>query len=197
MKRIPHIITSLNAHPVRIIEPGERAHAAVALILEDTPRGLNVLLIERSDNINDCWSGHIALPGGRTEICDNSPRNTAEREAREELGLDLSTACYVGRLSDIAPGSLHIVVSCFVYLVKQRPALRPDPREVADAFWMPLVELRNPARRTQVEFMSGKRMLKFPAVRIFNGKGKPLWGLTYRMLRNLNKTIIRHKEKLA
>ena len=65
MERIPHIITSLNAQPVRIIEPGERARAAVALILEETPHGLNVLLIERSANVNDYWSGHIALPGGR------------------------------------------------------------------------------------------------------------------------------------
>ena len=189
MKRIQQISTLLNSHPVRVIEPGDRAHAAVALILEETPNGLNVLFIERSTNGKDHWSGHIAFPGGRSESYDSSSKETAERETCEELGLDLSTARYVGRLSDIATRSLKIIVSCHVYIVHQHPVLHPDTREVADAFWVPLCELNNPARRSQVEFEFRKRKRKFPALKILDGKETPLWGLTYRILRNLNKVI--------
>ena len=192
MEKVQEIEKALNSHPVRIIEPGGRVHAAVALILEETSNGLNILFIERSNNENDHWSGHIAFPGGRAERCDNSPKDTAERETLEELALDLSTARYLGRLSDIAPGGLHIVVSSFVYAVNQHPVLHPDHREVASAFWLPFWEINNPARRTQLEFMSRERLRKFPAVRIFDGKEKTLWGLTYRMLRNLNKVINRN-----
>lgn len=194
MERIQHISKLLQDHPVRIIEPGDRAHAAVALILEERPSGLNVLFIERSSNEHDSWSGHIAFPGGRSESCDSGPRETAERETREELGLDLSTARYMGRLNDIAVDSLNIVVSCFVYAVTIRPDLHPDSREVAGTIWLPMSELQNQARRTQVVYISpNKKMWKFPGVRIFDREEKPLWGLTYRMLRNLNK-VINHAE---
>ncbi len=189
MELIQHIGKALNSHPFRIIEPRDRAHAAVALILEETPNGLNVLLIERSINANDVWSGQIAFPGGRVENHDSSPRHTAERETREELGVNISEARYLGRLSDMVPGGLRIVVSCFVYAVGHHPILHPDHHEVAGAFWLSLREINDPARRSQVEFKIRERLRKFPAMKILDGKEKPLWGLTYRVLRNLNRVI--------
>lgn len=163
MTRIQQISTLLNSHPVRIIEPGDRAHAAVALILEEQPDGLNVRFIERSTNDHDSWSGHIAFPGGRSENYDSTPRETAERETREELGLNLSTARYMGRINDIAVGSLNIVVSCFVYAVTIRPELYPDPQEVAGTIWFPMSEIQNQARRTEVMYIRhNKKVWKFP-----------------------------------
>lgn len=191
MKLLHDISTALNNHPVRIIEPGDRAHAAVALILEQRAGGLNVLFIERSINENDYWSGQIALPGGRTESCDSSPQAAAERETREEIGLDLSAARYLGRLNDSAPGGLRIVISCFVYAVDTHPVLYPDLREVAGVFWLPLSEISNPARCSQVRFTFRERLRHFPAVRIQDGREKLLWGITYRIIRNLNKVISR------
>lgn len=118
MNKIEHICTALNNHPIRIIETGGRTHASVALILEEQSSGLSILLIERSTNTNDFWSGQIGLPGGRSEISDKSPQQTAEQETSEEIGLDLSTTQFLGRLNDIAPGGLKVVISCFVYAVK-------------------------------------------------------------------------------
>ena len=40
MKQIEHISTALNSHPVRVIEPGNRAHVAVAMILEAARRSV-------------------------------------------------------------------------------------------------------------------------------------------------------------
>ena len=189
MECIQYISNVLNNHPVRIIEPGGRAHASVALILEEQPSGLNILFIERSTNENDYWSGQIGLPGGRSEACDKGPRHTAERETREELGLDLSSAQYLGRLSDIAPGGLKIVVSCFVYAVRHIPVLCPDKNEIADTFRVPARELNNPALRTHVDFMVRDRLRRFPALKIVDDNEQPLWGITYRLLRNFNKII--------
>src|SRR2546428_9496524 len=39
--------------------------AAVMIILRDDPRGLEVLLGERTKREGDPWSGQIGLPGGR------------------------------------------------------------------------------------------------------------------------------------
>jgi 8-oxo-dGTP pyrophosphatase MutT (NUDIX family) len=189
MKQIEQISTALTNHQPRLIEPGGRARAAVALILEEQPDGLSILFIKRSTNENDYWSGQIGFPGGRTESCDSTPRHTAERETREEIGLDLSTARYLGRLSDIAPGGLQIVISCFVFAVNQHPVLSPDEREIADAFWVPVRELVNPARRSRVDFTFRNRQRRFPAVRADDDNEPPLWGITYRLLRDFNKII--------
>jgi 8-oxo-dGTP pyrophosphatase MutT (NUDIX family) len=145
------------------------------------------LFIERSSNENDYWSGQIGLPGGRRETRDKDSRHTAERETAEEIGLDLSTARFIGRLSDIAPRGLQIVVSCYVYSVKQRPVLRLDRNEIADTFWVPVGEFYNPARLCHVDFMIRGRVRRFPALRLIDEKKQPLWGLTYRLIRNLNK----------
>ena len=189
MELMHEIGTALHSRPVRIIDPGNRPHSAVAIILTETPDGPNVLFIERATDENDLWSGHVAFPGGRAENRDRSPRQTAERETREELGVDLSSARYLGRINDIAPGGLSMVVSCFVYAFDHPPVLHPDHREVARAFWFPVREINNPDRRSQVDLPFRGRVRIFPAVRLGDGTRQPLWGISYRLLRNLCKVV--------
>jgi len=191
-----HLIgKALKNHPAHIIAPGDRSQTAVALIIETLPNGANILFIERSTNENDFWSGQLALPGGRTEKSDKDPRDTAERETSEEIGLDLSATQYLGRLSDIAPGGLKIVVSCFVYAVHHRPALRPDRNEIADIFWVPVRKLIKPDRLLQVGIKSRGRPRRFPAIKVVDDKNLPLWGLTYRLLRNFDKVMASAADK--
>ena len=189
MDPITRIAHALNSHPVHVIDPGDRAHASVALILSEKPDGVNALLIERSANEHDYWSGQVGLPGGRVETSDLGTRYTAERETREEIGLDLSAARYVGRLGDYAPGGLRIVISCFVYAIEELPVLKPAPTEIADAFWFRVKELDNPALRTCVDLTFRNRTRHFPALQLKDDGQQRLWGITYRLLRNLGKII--------
>ncbi|HJV64877.1 MAG TPA: CoA pyrophosphatase [Geomonas sp.] len=189
MRKVHEIQKALSSQPFRTIDPDSRSQAAVALLLEETPAGLNLLLIERAANENDYWSGQIALPGGRREKADGSPQDTAQRETREEIGLDLAKARYLGRLSDFAPAGLKIVISTFVYAIDGRPELTADPQEIAEAFWFPVQEIRNPARFSQVQCHFRNRLMMFPAVNV--GKRQPLWGITFRLLRNLEKVVER------
>lgn len=175
--------------PVRLIEPGNRAHAAVAMILQHGAGGLEILLIERATNEIDYWSGHIGFPGGRVDPSDNGPQCTAERETMEELGVDLASAGHLGRLGDIIPGGLPMVVSCFVYGLERSPHLIPDGDEVAQAFWMPMHEIRNPDRCTTVMHFIRSRTKTFPALSITEWALQPLWGLTFRLLRKLDKIL--------
>ncbi|MCM0084139.1 CoA pyrophosphatase [Geomonas sp. Red32] len=193
MGQLRQIQKALDIHPYRTIEPGERTHAAVALVLEETAKGLNLLLIERATNENDYWSGQIAFPGGRRETVDDCPQQTARRETREETGLDLGAASYLGRLSDFAPAGMKIVVSGFVYAIGHRSELTPDPEEIADAFWFPIDEIRNPARLTEVRCVFRERLRTFPAVDV--GKRQPLWGISYHLLRSLEKRVTRNSNQ--
>lgn len=184
------IAKKLAARPVRLVEPGSRAHAAVAMILTPGAAGPEVLLIERAVNEKDLWSGHAGFPGGRVEGADNNdPRLAAERETFEELGIDLGSARFLGRLGDIVPGGLPVVVSCFVYAVAHPPVPVLDADEVARAFWLPLKESENPDRCTTVRYGAGVRTRTFPALNLLPWTPQPLWGLSFRLLRNFRKIV--------
>lgn len=148
--KLQQIQNALSRHRYHVIQRDDRAHAAVTIILEEQVDGVKVLFIERSLSENDPWSGHIGFPGGKVESSDRCLRDAAEREAREEVGIKLSQSQYLGRISDVAPGGLGIVVSGFVYAVDGTPDFQPAPHEVARIFWMPLVEMTNPLRRSCV-----------------------------------------------
>lgn len=192
MTLIDSIRKNLATLPVQTIEPGDRVHSSVAMLLKQGSEGLEVLMIERARNEKDFWSGHIGLPGGRLEPADSGPRQAAERETREELGLELATAEFWGRLPDIVPGGLSIVVSCFVYFLSETPQLQPDVNEVADAFWFPLLKGLQPEFFTTVEYRLRGRTRTFPAVKVHQDKEQPLWGITYRLLKNL-KRVAEHR----
>ncbi|MEJ2539998.1 MAG: hypothetical protein P8188_08525 [Gemmatimonadota bacterium] len=61
--------TTLHTLPRTLVVPQEtdRIHAAVALVLRKRPGvPVELLLIKRAEHPRDPWSGHMALPGGRT-----------------------------------------------------------------------------------------------------------------------------------
>ena len=158
---------------------GQR-EAAVALIVLASAASLEVLLIERAERALDPWSGHMALPGGRSEPGDVDLGATAERETLEEVGLDLAQAGErLGRLSDHEPvRGVPIRVRPFVYLLDARPVLAPN-REVKQAFWVPIEPLQSGAWATTYRHTRGADEREFPAWDI---DGRLVWGLTYRVL---------------
>ena len=178
---IEHVRRCLAGQQPEIISPGERSRAAVALVLRPQGPDLGVLLIRRAEAEEDRWSGHIAFPGGRVDVEDASPRQTAERETLEEVCLDLRRAEYLGRLDDLAGGTAAIVVSAFVYAVREVPPLVLSS-EVDQAFWLPMARLLEAERHVQRSYSYRGLEVMLPAIRVLEGEGPVLWGLTYRFL---------------
>ncbi len=147
--------------------------AAVAVVFQ--PPEPQLLFIRRAEYPHDPWSGHIAFPGGKQDKGDRDLRATAQRETREEIGMDLTGADYLGQLDDLQTTISPLVVSGFAY-----SAPRHQPRlseEVEDCFWVPLLRLSEINRRTHLT-VEGRR---FPALSL--GPEKPLlWGITYRFV---------------
>ena len=169
--------------------PGE-ARASVALLLRPLEAGLELLVIRRAARVGDPWSGHMGLPGGRRDSGDGGDLQTAVRETREELGLDLeSTAELLGSLDDIQASAnglvIDLVVSAFVFLVGASPSLRLND-EVAEALWVPISVLGDGrcAMTHQVELRGTLRDL--PG---WDVGGRIIWGLTYRIVSNLLRQI--------
>lgn len=169
-------------HPrTRDPDPGVRP-AAVALVVRPEPTDLELLLIQRAEFAGDPWSGHMAFPGGRRSAHDASSQDTAVRETREEVGIDLAAGgALLGRLDDVHPrsGAPPVAVSPYVFAVAAGTHTTLN-HEVARALWIPLRGLVAPGAATEYlhALEDGQRM-RFPAL---GYQEHLIWGLTYRIL---------------
>jgi 8-oxo-dGTP pyrophosphatase MutT (NUDIX family) len=123
----------------------------------------------------------MAFPGGRRAPEDRSARDTAIREAREEVGLHLDRTPYLGRLDDVTPraGAPNVLISPFVFSAGRRTEVTVN-YEVALALWVPLEHLADPASATDYLHQPvGGAGLRFPAIRLHE---HVIWGLTYRII---------------
>ncbi len=145
-------------------------------------------MIERAKNDNDPWSGHLAMPGGTIEPVDAHARDAAERETLEEIGVCLNNALYLGRLDDIDADNHPLIVSCYVYGLEKKPSCTTEPAEVADVFWLPLSSLEEDTRQLKIHPIPDDPSRSFPAIKV-PGKEQPLWGITYKILRNFRKCL--------
>ncbi len=180
-----HTITQPLAQHQPVLASMGDSNAAVALILDnaasrDDPE---IVFIERAQVLSDPWSGHIAFPGGRCEPGDQLPLDTAIRETEEEIGIDLSTGRFLGRLDDLTGRrSHHLVVSCFVFMMSSIGPFRQN-HEVANVLTLPISRLLETKRQTEVQYDAWQGQV-FPAIRLGNHEEPIVWGLTYRFLEN-------------
>ena len=179
MIRLDDIDRALGAREPTVADPG----SAVAAILcnAESPQ---LLFIERARVEGDPWSGDIAFPGGRVEPQDDGLQAAAERETREEIGLDLGQGRYIGRLDDLVTQSLGIQVAAFVYAIDDDADFQLT-HEVAAAFWRPLSHLTDPARQFSHTFASRGFPRNLPAIDLLGPGKPPLWGITYRFVAQL------------
>lgn len=160
--------------------------AAVAVLLRESASGPELFLIRRAEHPRDPWSGHMAFPGGRQDAGDATLLETAMRETREEVGLDLSNeAEHIGQLDDlqaIARGKpQETVIRPFVFEVHRELPVQVDDREVAEALWTPLLPLYRGEVDTVRPYQWHGTNIDFPA---YDVGGRVVWGLTYQMLRS-------------
>ena len=101
-----------------------------------------VLLTQRSPNLAD-HAGQIAFPGGKIEVNDATPRDTALREAEEEIGLNRRFVEPLGYLG-VYGTSFGFRILPTVALVKPGFSLQINHSEVDDTFEVPLSFLMNP-----------------------------------------------------
>jgi 8-oxo-dGTP pyrophosphatase MutT (NUDIX family) len=182
---LAHVRQSLYGHNPAALE--RRRRAAVALVLAGEESAPLLLLVRRTERPSDPWSGHMALPGGHAEPQDSNLFETARREVREEVGVDLSAAELLGQLDDVSPlTSSNIAVSPFVFwLGEQVPLLLSA--EVSEALWVPLAVLVRGELRTAHEVQLAERRLVVPAFVI---KERVVWGMTFRVLEMLVARIL-------
>src|SRR5262245_43234848 len=184
MLRIETIRQALSLHaPKTTPFTADRDHAAVALTLAGPDSDLRLCFIRRIEKTDDPWSGHMAFPGGRASPQDATARAVAEREALEEVGLELRESHLVGALSElpVRVGGLDtsMVLCPFVYYLGAAPAPLIPNEEVAAAYWVSLAQLWDQRNATHLSLLRTGESLVFPAIRF---REYLIWGLTLRVL---------------
>lgn len=189
--RMTHIASAVRAHvPVIAERDGSYFEAAVALILRETSDDdLELLFIKRAARDDDPWSGQIAFPGGRHDATDATLEDTAVRETREEVGLELHRdGAIIGVLDELRPRIAvlpPVIVRPHVALVSTAAKLGPSD-EVAEYFWAPLDAILDPAATRDTELVVRQMRTVRPAIHY---GGHMIWGMTEQILRRFEEII--------
>lgn len=139
------IETHLSGTPRRQVERTAQAQlkpAAVALTLVPGDAGEPTFLLTRRPYDLPQHPGQFALPGGRLAAGETSEQ-AARRELAEELSVVLGADAVLGCLDDFTTQSGFVVTPVVLWGPDVREVV-PDPREVAIAYRVPLVELYRP-----------------------------------------------------
>lgn len=165
------------------------SRAAVAAVLRPSPTGrADILLIRRSEDPRDPWSGHMAFPGGRADPKDPDLLATARRETAEEVGLSLANADVdvLGRLDDVqamARGQrAPLIITPYVFRLRQDQPLIANPAEVEEALWADLGPMWSGKAKTTKRYEFEGRNYELPGFRVGE---RVVWGLTFHMLDRL------------
>lgn len=123
-------------------EVAELVRAATVLLLRDTRRGMESLLLRRNSKLG-FGGGMWVFPGGRVDPADDHPdeeiaaRNAAVREAREEAGLEVDPAELVAFAHWTPPpvGNMRRFSTWF-FLAQAPPGeIEIDNGEIVDHIW--------------------------------------------------------------
>ena len=147
--------------------------AAVLILCYEKDNDLYFVMTERSNSLPS-HPGEVAFPGGKREKKDKNLRQTALREATEEISLDPAKVEILGQL-DPLESRFGLSVTPFVGILKEKIELEPNPDEVADIFYLPLSFFKNnPLIKRGVTNFKGETF-DTPVIIYDNHE---IWGLT-------------------
>ena len=189
IKEMPHFgtqpsISKPDAKYYSVVDGIKYRNSAVLVPLIEGGDGVEIILTIRSNDLPS-HAGQISFPGGKVEIEDKSPVDTAYREAYEEIGLSKDHIEKLGYLEVATTGTNFMILPVVAQI-----ALNFSPQinrsEVQDIINLPL------------EFIENKKNLRF-IEKEFNGirksfylyeyKEYSIWGATARILKSLSERL--------
>jgi 8-oxo-dGTP pyrophosphatase MutT (NUDIX family) len=175
----------LDLDPVLWERAGVRPTKPAAVLVPIVDRAVPTVLLTLRTAELASHAGQVAFPGGKIDPGDESPVGAALREATEEVGLPPILVEPIGYLD------LYLTFSGFRILptvarVKPDFSLTLNPREVVEAFEVPLEFLMTPAnhqRKTRDWKGIAREYYAMPF------ENRYIWGITAGILRNLYERV--------
>ena len=159
----------------------QSADAAVTLLLKLSDKDLKILIVKRTKNPIDPWSGQMALPGGKRDAKDQNLKETVVRETFEETNINLLDRCrFLGAMEALRSTQRpEMKILPFVVLLEHEPSIRLN-EELERFAWVSLKELAQHKGTVKLSFG------EFPTYIIGNNI---IWGLTFRILEKFIRTL--------
>ena len=159
--------------PTALVPPSIRGRRSAVLVLfAEGPAGPDLLFIQRGIGLR-LHAGQTAFPGGVIEASDESPVETALREAAEEVGVVSHDVDVVATLPELyIPPTAFRVVPVLAWWRRPRAVDPVDPDEVAAVERISVGELADPVGRLMLHRPDG---IVLPAFRV---RGRLIWGMT-------------------
>ncbi len=154
--------------------------AALIPVCRDAQGAARVILIRRG--AGGIHGGHLAFPGGKRDPGDASLRDTAVREAHEEIGLPPDAIELLADLPPIETRTSGFRIHPFLARVIRPVQLAPCAREVAGILEVRLSDLAAAHQPSVTQSMSSLEAQRVPFYRVGD---EQLWGASYRIFHPL------------
>jgi 8-oxo-dGTP pyrophosphatase MutT (NUDIX family) len=172
LARLRNLLSSeLSATP----DADSRPAAVLVVIYGQIP---HVIMTEKPKTMQP-HGGEISFPGGKMTGDDAHLLDTAVRETREELSLDVSPQQVIGQLRPVTTRNSGFTITPFVAILDEIPQLRPN-EEVEEILQIPLIPLLKTLR---VDSDPEHRAL-FEAY-VLSYQNKTIWGASARILKQI------------
>lgn len=155
--------------------------SAVLVLFYPENKQAKLILIKRAID-HTVHSGQVSFPGGKAEEWDKELKETALREAEEEIGIRAQDVRIIGELSKLYIPPSNFDVFPFVGFVSQLPKLKAN-HEVQHILKVDYAELRSPLSRT--EKMISHRLGGQVMVPAYTVNNEVIWGATAMILSEL------------
>jgi len=178
------LTTEIN--PPSLSELDENELASVLIIIYG--KEPTILMTEKAQTLK-VHAGEIAFPGGKWCVKDKDLLETAIRETKEELHLEVSKDLVVGQLDSVVTLNSKYRITPFIAILDTVPSLIANS-EVESILHIPLAHFLNtmdeddlPEHRSIMEMYT------------FTFENHHVWGASARMLKQIN-TIFSDKKLL-
>jgi 8-oxo-dGTP pyrophosphatase MutT (NUDIX family) len=170
-------------------QPGQAVKSSVLILLypgrnNDLP-SFAVILRPTYEGVH---SGQISLPGGRFEPTDLDLKQTALREAHEEIGINPAEVTIIGQLTELYIPPSNYLVQPFVGFMDGSPSFKPQPEEVERIIEIPLTPLMRNENLQMQEIAVGGGNFSVPTFVI---GGTTIWGATAMILNEFKEIVLK------
>lgn len=190
-KDLPQAIKEiLSARTPKCIPDEKSLYKHAGVLVPIFRQGANyMILFTKRTNKLEHHKGQISFPGGSVDEEDNSVKDTALREAREEIGLLKEDVELLGRIDDTMTVVSDFIVHPFVGLIPYPYDFTINTDEVARLIKVPLRSFRPENSDKGASFEFEGETYRTPT---YEYDGDVIWGATARIM-EVFVNIIGHK----